>query len=178
MEDIIAASRTQEALGLSRQRCTSKAKSTGGPCTRWAILGGFVCPVHGGSTPVVKEAAKNRLMEIADPAIYGLRMVVVDLNAEWERAVGLDDAARVAHLMSLAPSLVRAATAVLDRAGFSPAMKLEVSAPNPFANMSLAEIADQAEAIAREARAAADEESRLRLGDGMTVEGVVIKENR
>jgi hypothetical protein len=132
--------------------------------------------MHGGAHPAVKDAAKSRLLELADPAIYALRMVVVDLTAEWERAIGLDDAPRVAHLMSLAPSVIRAATAVLDRAGFSPAMKLEVSTPNPYADMTLAQIAEQAEYVAREARAAADAEAQLRLADGMTVDGVV-KEN-
>lgn len=177
METLVNSAVARDALGLARQKCTSLTKA-GEPCTRWAILGGFVCPVHGGGAPAVKDAARARLMEIADPGVYALRMVVLDLTAEWERAIGLDDAPRVAHLMSLAPSIIRAATVVLDRAGFSPAMKLEVTTPNPFADMSLAELADRAEAVAREARAAADTEAQLRLADGMTVDGVVIKENR
>jgi hypothetical protein len=178
METLVNSNAAREALGLSRTRCTAKAKTTGDRCTRWAILGGFVCPMHGGANPVVKDAARARLLEIADPAIYALRMVVLDLTGEWERAMGLEDAPRVAHLMSLAPSIIRAATAVLDRAGFSPAMKLEVATPNPFDGLSLAEIADKAEEFAREARATADAEAQLRLADGTTVEGVVIKEDR
>src|SRR4051794_29541034 len=130
MESFVNSPAAREALGLTRSRCTSKAKSTGEQCGRPAILGGFVCPLHGGMTPIVRDAAKQRLLELADPAIYALRMVVVDLTGEWERAVTLDDAPRVAHFMSLAPSIVRAAQVVLDRAGFSPAMKVEVSAPN------------------------------------------------
>jgi hypothetical protein len=178
METLVNSNAARKALGLSRIRCTSPAKTTGEKCTRWAILGGFVCPMHGGAQPVVKEAAKARLLQIAEPAAYAMQMVVLDLTAEWERAMGLDDAPRVAHLMSLAPSIIRAATAVLDRCGFSPAMKLEIATPNPFDGLSLAEIADKAEEFAREARATADAEAQLRLGDGTTVEGVVIKEDR
>ena len=173
--NFINSTKAHEALGLSRQ-CTAKRKN-GEQCHRRAITGATVCPVHGGQLPHVKEAAKNRLMEIAEPGIYALRMVVLDLTAEWERAVGLDDAPRVAHFMSLAPQLVRAATTVLDRCGFAPAMKLEVSAPNAFNDMSLAELADQAEAIARDARAAANADAQHRLENGSVVEGVVVKES-
>lgn len=42
-------------------QCTAKAKSTGNRCTRKAIRGGTVCPVHGGSSPNVKKAAQRRL---------------------------------------------------------------------------------------------------------------------
>src|SRR4051812_7409192 len=169
METLVNSSAAREALGLSRVRCTAKAKSTGAQCTRYAILGGFVCPMHGGSNPVVRDAAHARLLELADPAIYALRMVVHDLSTEWERAIALDDAPRIAHLMSLAPSIVRAAQVVLDRAGFSPQMKVEVSAPNPFEGLSKVELADKVEAFARQCRAEADEEARLG-----SIEGTVI----
>jgi hypothetical protein len=174
MESFVNSPAAREALGLTRSRCTSKAKSTGEQCGRPAILGGFVCPLHGGMTPIVRDAAKQRLLELADPAIYALRMVVVDLTGEWERAVTLDDAPRVAHFMSLAPSIVRAAQVVLDRAGFSPAMKVEVSAPNPFEGLSPAELADRAEEFAREARAVADRHAQMQIPDG-SVDGEVIK---
>lgn len=42
--------------------CTGH-NSKGKPCGRWRILGGTVCPKHGGSTPAVKEAAKRRMAE-------------------------------------------------------------------------------------------------------------------
>lgn len=41
------------------QKCTAKAKSTGKPCTRWAIEGGKTCPVHGSSNRRSKLAAKR-----------------------------------------------------------------------------------------------------------------------
>jgi hypothetical protein len=76
------------------------------------------------------------------------------------------------------PNVIRAAQIVLDRCGFSPAMKIEVTTPNEFVDLSLAELTDQAEQIARDTRAAADAEIQLRLGDGSTIDGVVVKENR
>lgn len=43
------------------RRCTSKAKTTGNRCRRAAILGGTVCKIHGGGTPVIKAAAARRV---------------------------------------------------------------------------------------------------------------------
>lgn len=48
-------------------RCSARSKRTGKPCTRWAILGGTVCPMHGGSAPQVKAAAAERLADLIDP---------------------------------------------------------------------------------------------------------------
>jgi len=175
VETLVNSAAAREALGLSRTKCTAKTKSTGERCNRWAILGGFVCQVHGGSIPVVKDAAQARLLELADPAIFALRMVALDLASEWERAAALsDDPARVAHFMSLAPSLIRAATVVLDRCGFSPAVKVEVTS-NPYSGMSASEMANAAEAFARECRAAADQEAQMQLTDGTSLDGEVVK---
>jgi hypothetical protein len=44
------------------RRCTAK-KSNGEPCTRMAITGGTVCPMHGGSTPQVRAKAAERIAE-------------------------------------------------------------------------------------------------------------------
>ena len=50
------------------RRCTAKAKQTGNRCKRAAILGGTVCKIHGGGAPAVKKAARQRLLDAADPA--------------------------------------------------------------------------------------------------------------
>lgn len=155
--------------GLTRQ-CTAKAKTTGERCTRHALIGGFVCGFHGGNAPQVQAARRERLLAMADPAIAALQRALVSHGPPCEHC-GRSDGDRD-------PNVIRAAQIVLDRCGFSPAMKLEVVAPNPFADMTLAEIAEQAEYVAREARAAADAETQLRLTDGNTVDGVVIKEDQ
>lgn len=42
------------------KRCTGTRSSDGQPCERWAIIGGTVCPAHGGSAPQTKaKAARN-----------------------------------------------------------------------------------------------------------------------
>lgn len=38
-----------------------------GPCKRWAIAGGTVCPSHGGRAPQVKAKAAERLADLIDP---------------------------------------------------------------------------------------------------------------
>lgn len=43
-------------------KCSAR-KSNGEPCGAWAIRGGTVCRVHGGSAPAVKAAAARRLEE-------------------------------------------------------------------------------------------------------------------
>jgi phage terminase small subunit len=48
------------------RRCTGKNKK-GGPCGRPPILGGFVCPKHGGGLPRVKAKAAERLADLIDP---------------------------------------------------------------------------------------------------------------
>jgi hypothetical protein len=44
----------------SRQ-CTARSKRSGERCKRAAILGGRVCPMHGGKVPAVRAAAQQRL---------------------------------------------------------------------------------------------------------------------
>lgn len=44
------------------RRCSAH-RSNGEPCGAWAIRGGFVCRVHGGSAPQVKAAARARLFD-------------------------------------------------------------------------------------------------------------------
>jgi hypothetical protein len=47
-------------------RCTAHSTRTGDQCKRPAILGGNVCPTHGGSAPQVKRAAAARIASIVD----------------------------------------------------------------------------------------------------------------
>lgn len=75
-------------------RCQAHT-SSGKPCKRWAIVGGFVCPFHGGSAPQVRAAANRRLLALAPRAVQ----VIADLleHAESE------------------PVRLKAATELLDR---------------------------------------------------------------
>lgn len=53
-------------------KCTARTFKTKAPCPRLAIPGGYVCDLHGGKTPSVKEAARKRLQALVDPTITRL----------------------------------------------------------------------------------------------------------
>lgn len=169
MEGIISRD-ARELLGDTGRRCRAKCKETGEQCRRAPIMGGFVCPMHGGKVPAVMKTARERLLAMCDPALDALFRVLRSHGAPCEHC-GRSDGDRD-------PNVIRAAQIVLDRCGFSPTMKIEVSTPDAFADLSLAELADQAEQIARDARGAADDEAQLRLGDGFTIDAVVIREDQ
>ena len=48
------------------RHCTAK-NNRGKPCGRPPILGGFVCPNHGGNLPCVRKKANDRLADLIDP---------------------------------------------------------------------------------------------------------------
>ena len=80
---------------------------------RWTLApipGGPVCSMHGGKAPQVQRTARERLQDLVDPAIDGLRQALEGDNL---------------------PSIVRASQLVLDRCGFGPTSKLEVEEPPP-----------------------------------------------
>ncbi|WP_395690670.1 hypothetical protein [Nocardioides sp.] len=71
------------------------------------MLGQSCCRVHGGAAPQNKKSAKERLLELADPAIAALSKIVNDEDT--------DDTVRL-----------RAALGIMDRIGLGPGAKLEV----------------------------------------------------
>ncbi len=87
------------------RRCAAHSSQTGQRCKKAAIKGGTVCASHGGRAPQVKRSAKERLEELVDPAIIGLR-----------RAIKSDDIS----------ASVRASQIVLDRTGFHPSRSIEL----------------------------------------------------
>ena len=91
---------------MGQRRCTAKAKTTGNRCKRRPIAGGNVCAMHGGKAPQVQRAARLRLAELVDPAVVILG-----------RAMAQSDTWAVR---------VRAAEAVLDRAGYPRRHEIDV----------------------------------------------------
>jgi hypothetical protein len=89
------------------RRCRASVKRTGEQCRRAAIKGGTVCTTHGGAAPQVQKSAKQRLLDLADPAIAALAKIVRDDDT--------DDAVRV-----------RAALGILDRVGYGPGSKISL----------------------------------------------------
>lgn len=47
--------------------CKAHSKRTGARCKRVAILGGYVCRMHGGGAPQVKRMAAERIADLIDP---------------------------------------------------------------------------------------------------------------
>lgn len=90
------------------RRCSATSSRTGEPCKRWAIVGGNVCPTHGGSAPQVKEAARRRLEELAPLAVQTLGELLEGeaRDPETGEAVNVPAAVRA-----------RAAADILDRVG-------------------------------------------------------------
>ena len=77
----------------------------GQPCVRYAIPGGFFCIRHGGNTKEARDAAKMRLLALVEPALKALN-----------RAMASGD-------LSVA---TKAASVLLDRAGFGPKATLAI----------------------------------------------------
>ncbi|WP_430645430.1 hypothetical protein [Agromyces sp. GXS1127] len=105
--------KTPEAVRREKPglRCT-RIKQDGEQCKAYAIKGATVCRAHGGSTPQVRKKARERLMEMVDPA-------VVQLNRIIEKA-DTSDADRL-----------KAIAMVLDRTGYGAKATLEVEEKTP-----------------------------------------------
>lgn len=91
------------------RRCSATAHRTGQRCKAPAIKGTSVCRVHGGAAPQVQKSAKERLLELADPAIAALSKIVRDEDT--------DDSVRL-----------RAALGICDRIGLGPGQTVTVQA--------------------------------------------------
>lgn len=96
-----------------RRRCTAKSKSTGNRCGNYAIVGGNVCRMHGGSAPQVRIAARARLAALVDPAIDALTRTLAE-----ENVIRTDDFGKPHVLGPSFAERIRAAEAILDRAGY------------------------------------------------------------
>jgi hypothetical protein len=105
-------------LALVRRQCTA-IRRNGERCKKAPILGHHVCQTHGGGAPQVKRKAWETLQAGANPAAVLLNRVVDDL---YRRSCP-----HCHRLPSVDPMpAIRAAVAVLDRAGYGPHAKLEV----------------------------------------------------
>lgn len=87
------------------RQCSANKHGTDDRCKAWAIQGGTICVYHGGKAPQVRDAAKRRLLEMADPALAALSKIVTSSESD---AVKL-----------------QAAKDILDRCGLGAVQKIE-----------------------------------------------------
>ena len=106
-------------LGQPRRGVLCGAKTSAGtPCKRKPIPGGHRCVLHGGGSPIAREAAERRLMYGVSLALDRLLDALSEHEHEGPCALcGCNPASRD-------PGTLRAAIALLDRSGFGPGLKL------------------------------------------------------
>jgi hypothetical protein len=93
--------------GDLQNRCTAHSTRSGEQCKKAAIRGGTVCRTHGGGAAHVAKKARERLQELAEPAVVQLNRIL--------SAQGTSDSDRL-----------RAIQMVLDRTGLGPGLSVEV----------------------------------------------------
>jgi len=133
MDDVIGQRQwNRMSIGSGRQ-CIATSRN-GERCRRPPTVGGFSCHFHGGASPGAKQAARQRLLAMVEPALDAL------LRMLQQRPpcphCGRTDADRD-------PVVLRAAQVVLDRTGFHPSMTLEVAPKNPFEGLTEDELIDR-----------------------------------
>ena len=98
--------------------CGAKT-AAGGNCKRSPIPGGSRCVLHGGATPLARMEAERRLLLGVSFALDRL------LDAVSEHHHALPCPACGCNPSRNDPNTIRAATALLDRSGFGPGVKLQ-----------------------------------------------------
>lgn len=88
------------------RRCRAH-RSNGDACSAYAIRGGTVCAVHGGSAPQVKRSAQERLAEMVDPLLTELFRIAQSSDSDAVRLAAIKDA--------------------LDRAGYKATERVDVT---------------------------------------------------
>ena len=109
----------QATLGQPRRGALCGAKTSAGTsCRRRPIRGGARCVLHGGGSPIAREAAERRLL-------YGVSLALdrlLDALSEHEHEGPCETCG--CNASSRDPNTLRAAIALLDRSGFGPGLKL------------------------------------------------------
>ena len=105
---------------ITRQ-CTAKSKRSQERCRRSAVPGATVCKMHGGAIPAVKAKANLRLLSLVEPAIGVLEHEMHNSDAS-------------------AGERIRAAEAVLDRAGYPRRVQADTSTARDILVLRLLEL--------------------------------------
>ena len=98
--------------------CGATTHATGAACRRVLGPGQTRCHIHGGATPLARQATAERLAAAAFPAAA----VLYDIVDAWRR----ETCPTCGFPTGDAAPVIRAAVAVLDRTGFHPSATIEV----------------------------------------------------
>lgn len=109
-------------IGQPRKGALCGAKTSAGtPCRRSPMKGGTKCVLHGGGSPLARQAAERRLLYGVSLALDRLIETLSEHDHEGPcPACGCSPVARD-------PVVLRAALGVLDRSGFGPGLRLQHS---------------------------------------------------
>ena len=109
-------------LGQSRKDALCGAKTSAGtPCRRSPMKGAARCALHGGGSPLARQAAERRLLYGVSLALDRLIETLSEHDHEGPcPACGCSPVARD-------PVVLRAALGVLDRSGYGPGLRLQHS---------------------------------------------------
>jgi hypothetical protein len=112
------------AASLVLPRKCGKRTRDGHTCGNWCIPGTTVCHLHGGRSPQVERAGKEYLAALAYPVLGHLHELEVTVYQQWQS----ETCPTCGYPKGDPMPVIRAITAVLDRAGFGPSAKLDVRA--------------------------------------------------
>ena len=117
-----APEKLQTALAHPRREgATCGAKTAAGnPCRRAPIVGGSRCCLHGGASPLARQAAERRLLLGVSFALDRLLETVAEHDHPPCDHCGCSPG-------RADPTVLRAAIALLDRSGFTPGVRLQHS---------------------------------------------------
>lgn len=128
---------------FGERRCTAHNRQ-GERCARSPVIGATTCIMHGGATPLSRQAAQRRLAALVEPAIEALFSVLDSVGPRCEHC-GRSDADA---------NLITAAKTVLDRTGYAPRMQITLQQPERnFADLSVDALITELERMLTEARA-------------------------
>ena len=109
------------AIGHPRKDALCGAKTSAGPpCRRRPIRGGTKCALHGGASPLARQAAERRLLYGVSLALDRILDALEDHDHPPCDHCGCSPS-------RADPTVLRAALGLLDRSGFGPGVRLQHS---------------------------------------------------
>lgn len=101
---------SQDTHESAAVRCKAKSSQTGQPCKRWASHGAAVCTSHGAAAPQVAIKAEERIASLVTKALDRIEALIDQADMDSIRLAAAKD--------------------IMDRAGYKPAEKRQLSGPD------------------------------------------------